>query len=501
MNAINCFFKKYADYIALFVLNAAEMILELVAARLMSPYFGNSNFVWTAIIGIILLAMSLGNILGGKLASCGSARYWASLLLLFASIYIAATPLVDAPILKSVKDVGLGTQFSSVISSAIFFLLPSTILGIITPIIMKERIGDGKDKGKESGRITAIIAIGSLTGTFLGGFLLIPALGTKMIFALLGAVIIPTVLLLRPLSATRSGKLQWGLVATLAIAATVSIVSVATVNDDTAKVANISVDTEYGRIIIEEGTRNGEPVLYYKQSGAYSSATYLDDDRKFDLVFDYLKKYDLMLDFVDAKQVAMIGGAAYQYPKYFISHFPDKTMDVIEIDPKSTEIARKYFFLDDLIHTYGEDRLGLYNEDGRIFLSNSDKKYDAILNDAFSGEVPVGTLATVEAAETIKQSLVPNGVYMSNVLGAVSGDKGKFLRAEVKTLMKVFDYVYVVPVHENSTSAQYVNWLVIATDNKYRPQTAIDIEIGDDDIVLTDDYNPVDSLVSTGYHD
>ena len=67
--------RRNRDYIVLFILNAAGMILELVASRLMSPYFGNSNFVWTAIIGIILLAGSLGNILGGKIANKRNARY------------------------------------------------------------------------------------------------------------------------------------------------------------------------------------------------------------------------------------------------------------------------------------------------------------------------------------------------------------------------------------------------------------------------------------------
>ena len=75
------------DYSILFILNAVGMILELVASRLLSPYFGSSNFVWTAIIGIILLAGSLGNLIGGKIASKTYARFYACMLLLFASIY------------------------------------------------------------------------------------------------------------------------------------------------------------------------------------------------------------------------------------------------------------------------------------------------------------------------------------------------------------------------------------------------------------------------------
>lgn len=502
MSKVVKLFTDDMDYVVLFVLNAAEMILELVAARLMSPYFGNSNFVWTAIIGIILLAGSLGNIIGGKLASRKNARYWTAILLLIASIYIALIPVVDVPILDSIKGGKMGAQFSSVVGSMVFFLIPSTLLGVITPIILKERIGDGKEKGKESGRITAIIAIGSLVGTFVGGFWLIPTLGTKAIFAMLGVVITLTVVMARPLSGVKTVKLRRGFVVLLLVTLLMNITSIVVVANSNQQSESISIDTEYGRVIVEEGDFGDDRVLYYKQSGAYSSATFMDEERKFDLVFGYLKKYDEMFNYLDVKDVAMIGGAAYQYPKYFISHFLDKKMDVIEIDPMSTEIAKKYFYLDDLIQEYGEDRLGLYNEDGRLFMANTDKKYDAVLNDAFSGEVPVGTLATVEAAKTIKKKLNPDGVYMSNVLGAVTGSKGKFLRAEVQTLKKVFKHVYVVPVHENAKKNQYVNWMVIATDNdKYRPDNAVKLELSDEDIVLTDDYNPIDSLISTEYHD
>ena len=129
-----------------------------------------------------------------------------------------------------------------------------------------------------------------------------------------------------------------------------------------------------------------------------------------------------------------------------------------------------------------------------------EKKYDAVLNDAFSGEVPVGTMATVEAAKIIKNSLKDDGVYMSNVLGAVEGDKGKFLRAEVKTLQQVFKHVYVIAVYKNPKPERYVNWMVVATDNdKYTPNDIVDVRLTDDDIILTDDYNPVDSLVMTNY--
>ena len=485
----------------LFTLDAVLMILELVAARLMSPYFGNSNFVWTAIIGIILLAGSLGNLIGGKIASHKYPRYMVCCLLLIASIYIAAIPLVESDILGSTKELKTGVQLEAVVSSILLFLCPSTILGTVSPIVLKERISSSKNKGKESGRITAIIALGSLLGTFLGGFWLIPTFGTKMIFAMLAICIA----IIAPLFVLPDKKsLRRGVLVSMLFAIAVlifGIISLIIVNNS-AQDMEISIDTEYGRIIIAEENHNGENIRYYKQSGAYSSASYTSDKRKYELVFEYLKKYDEMFKFRDVNEVVMIGGAAYQYPKYYISHYPDKKMDVIEIDPKSTEIAKQYFYLNDLLYDYGDERLGLYNDDGRIFLKNSKKKYDAVLNDAFSGEVPVGTMATVEAAKTIKDHLKDGGVYMSNVLGAVEGEKGRFLRAEVKTLQQVFKHVYIIAVYEHPKADSYVNWMVAATDNnEYIPDDTLDVKLTDDDIVLTDDYNPVDSLVTTNYYE
>ncbi len=502
MKKIGVFINKYADYLVIFVLDAIGMILELVAARLMTPYFGNSNFVWTAIIGIILLAGALGNIIGGKISSLKLSRFLACVLLLFAAIYIAVTPLIEYDVLKPIGEWEAGIQAASVVGSIIFFLIPSTILGIIPPIVMKEKIGPSKDQGKESGRITAVIALGSLLGTFAGGFWLIPVMGTKVIFVLIAICITILTPLFQPLKNNKNRNLTLFLIFIWIVAFITSVASFITLKNLNINSAGISIDTEYGRIMVVDDIRGGDAVRYYKQSGAYSSATYTDKELRNELVFDYMKKYDEMFEFRDVNNVAMIGGAAYQYPKYYISHFPKKRMDVIEIDPKATEIAKKYFFLDELLAEYGEDRLGLYNEDGRLFLANSDTKYDAILNDAFSGEVPVGEIATVEAAKIIKDSLSENGVYMSNVLGAVSGSKGKFLRAEVKTLKQVFKKVYVASVYNRPKKDAYINWMVIATDNTdYVPSKLVDIDITDEDIILTDDYNPVDSLVTTEYFD
>ena len=488
---------RFIDYSVLFILNAVGMVLELVASRLLSPFFGNSNFVWTAIIGIILLAGSLGNLLGGKISSMKNARFVVSFLLLIAAIYLALVPVLSESFLASFRVFFSEVRLASVISSIIFFLVPATILGVITPLIMKERIEKNKDKGKESGIITAIIAIGSLFGTFVGGFWLIPAIGTKMIFVLLSILIILCTICFSLRSKSSVKECPFLLYITLAISILISLISLVVGINEDSKSDVISIDTEYGRIIVEDSFRGSNPIRLYKQSGAYSSATYTDASLRNELVFEYVKKYDEAFKFIDVKDALMIGGAAYQYPKYYISHFADKKMDVVEIDPESTRIAKEYFYLDELISRYDNNgtRLGLFNEDGRVFMSSSSKKYDAIFNDVFSGKIPVGTMSTVEAGRLIKSKLNDGGVYFSNVLGSPLGGNGKFLRSEIKTLKTVFKNVYLMPVYQEPDLYVSLNWMLIATDSsKYVPEH-YSYTITDEDILLTDDYCPIDSLV------
>ena len=140
----------------------------------------------------------------------------------------------------------------------------------------------------------------------------------------------------------------------------------------------------------------------------------------------------------------MIGGAGYSYPKHYISQFPDKNIDVVEIDDKVTELAKKYFYLDKLIEDYdleNTNRLNIITEDGRTYINKNTKKYDAILNDAFSGDTPAETLTTLEAVQYIYNSLNENGIYLTNVIANLNGKGVDFLKAEVLTLKQVFKNV------------------------------------------------------------
>lgn len=214
-------------------------------------------------------------------------------------------------------------------------------------------------------------------------------------------------------------------------------------------------------------------------AGTMQSGTYLDDDTYCDLAFSYTRDYDCMFFAgVPVRDVLVLGGGGYSYPKHLIAHRPETFVTCVEIDPVVTAIARRYFFLDRLFEEYDLDetgRLQLVEGDAREFLEQSDERYDAIVNDCFAGMSLVESLATREAALLYHEHLREDGVYLSNVIGAVEGPRSRAMRRILRTLASEFAHVYVLPGQPAALS-NCDNNVVIATDGDWRFPGAIELE-------------------------
>ncbi|MBO5349787.1 MAG: fused MFS/spermidine synthase [Clostridia bacterium] len=425
--------KKYRFEAILFVVDAICMILELIASRVISPYFGNSNVVWTSVIGIILLSGSIGNYFGGIIADKDYTDKKLKVILFLSAIYVFIIPLIQEYVLIGITNITSNIKIGAILATIMLFFIPSVLMGLITPIIVKLKLESLTTAGKVSGKINAIATIGGISGTFLGGFFLIPNFGSVQL--LFGLAIVLLVLI--PLV---DFKLKSKSTLFITIMIIISIIFMnffivennkngeAVLNGNTNKY--VSYDTQYGRVLIYNGKRDNKNVRILNIDSGYESATYTDENEINELVFEYTKYYDLMFKSSNEIQnTLLIGGAGYSYPKYYISHYENKNMDVVEIDGEITELAKKYFYLDKLIKDYNLEenkRLNLITEDGRTYLNNNTKKYDAILNDAFSGSSPAKTLTTMEAAQNIKKSLNENGIYLTNVISSLEGENSKF---------------------------------------------------------------------------
>ncbi len=489
--------KKYILELAVFICGAVVMIFELVGSRILAPYFGNSIFVWTSLIGIILGSLSLGYYLGGKLADKKTDYKIFSLIIFCAAVFIALSALLKSLILESLTANLVNLRLMSVVASLELFALPSVFLGMVSPYAVKLKIADLKTSGATVGNLYAISTIGSIFGTFLGGFYLLSIFGSTLIIYILSLTLIMTSLLV---FARNFFKTKIASLALLLILITAQLYQ-AKLNLNNGIV---DIDTQYNRVQIYNAieAKTGQKIKMMRINGGYDSAMYLKND---ELVFDYTKYFRLINYFKsDFKKTLMIGGAGYSIPKDYLKNNPMAQMDVVELDPALTGLARKYFNLKD------DPRLKIYHEDGRTYLNRSVELYDAVFIDAFTSlySVPY-QLATKQAVQNVYKSLNDNGVVIVNIISAIEGDKGKFLRAEYATYMEIFPQVYILPVAYKEDGQEIQNIILVAIKSDRRPDFKSDNQeyaeylshlwtknIANDISILIDDLAPVDNYIN-----
>lgn len=230
---------------------------------------------------------------------------------------------------------------------------------------------------------------------------------------------------------------------------------------------------------------HGETVRVLDVGGAYQSATYVGK-RRFEPVFEYYRTFDIVFRCgIPLRRVLMIGGGGCSWPKHAATTHPGFMIDVVEEDRGVIDIARRFFFANEL------EKRGhhLIAAEGRSYLERAERVYDAILNDAFRGAEPAYHLATVEAAYAIKRNLAPKGVYLSNIVSRNGGSDLSFLRDAVATLREAFANVQVIPCPDTDYSDED-NFLVVATDVAMELEGALPYDEAFPGVLLRDESVP-----------
>ena len=493
---------KYILETTVFICGALVMIYEIVGSRLLAPYIGASTYVWTSLIGVILAALSFGYWFGGKLADRKPEIKILALVIFLAGGLVSLTILLHDLILSLVSKFPVGLEVKSVIAALLLFAPASVLLGVVTPFAVKLKIVSLEDSGKTVGRLYALSTVGSILGTFLAGFFLIPFVGSVRTLYIIGASLILLSIFLAPFAFGR-------------LSLTVLILFSFGIGINEAKtyflrrVHNFhDIDTEYSRVQIFNTTdeKSGKAIRALAiDPNFFQSKMYLESD---ELASDYARFYHLVRHFKpDFQNTLLIGGAGYSFPKDYLKKYSEAKIDVVEIDAQMTEIAKKYFRLEE------NPRLKIFHEDGRIFLNNSEAGiYDAVLMDAFGSLFTVPfQLTTIEVVEKINRVLKPDGIVIFNVGGAITGDASKFLQAELATYRKVFPRVLLFKVDSTKSDEDLQNLIIVAikeknsaplfsNDAEFQPlfSNLYDKELKFEAEILTDELAPVEYYNSFG---
>jgi len=433
-----------------FVVGTGSLGAEIAAVRLLAPYFGASTIVWANTIGVVLVALSVGYWLGGRLADRHPNMRALCLTALLAALMLAAVPFAADPLLdvavEALDEISAGAFVGSLLAVLVLVAVPVLLLGTVSPWAIRLGIESVEEAGTVAGRLYALSTAGSLLGTLLSALVLIPLVGTRrtfLIFAL--AIAVVAVLGLRPVR-------RWAL-APAAIAALIAL-----------PVGTLKASTEHGgRVIHEAETEyqyarvieypDGERALELNEGQTQHSVCEAECDAgprgprnpSSVLTGGYWDGH--LVDHLAAprrplRRVAILGNAAGTTSRAYEEFFPSTRVDGVEIDSELSDIGRRYFDMNN-------PRLHLHHEDARPFLRRIDARYDVISVDTYRQPYIPFYLTTVEFFETVRDKLTRGGVLIVNV-GHPKGEDGleKVLTA---TIGEVFPHVMRDPIEDTNT--------------------------------------------------
>lgn len=456
-SVLNSIYKRNVLGATVFLCGALVMIFEIIGSRILSPFIGTSTYVWTSLIGVILGALSVGYWLGGRVADKRPDVKVLAAVIFAAGGLVSLTILVKEVVLSMIASATTGLEVKSLLAALILFAPASVCLGFVTPFAVRLKLTDVQHTGRTVGHLYALSTIGSIAGTFAAGFLLIPFVGSvRTLYFIAGSLFLLS-LGLAPLSFTRVNFAA----ITLFLLGIGSTEVTAYIQRERSGLHDI--DTEYSRVQVFETTDpvSGRPIRALATDPYFvQSATFLENDG---LVLQYSHYYHLLRHFrPDFELVLMIGGAGYSFPKEYLRTYESARMDVVEIDPRMTDIARRSFRLTD------NPRLSIFHEDGRMLINRADSdRYDAVLMDAFGSLFTVPThLTTLEAVTQIHRILKEDGIVIFNLGSAISGPGSRFFQAEYTTYRSVFPNVYLFKVRPDYADEKLQNLIIVAAKGK-----------------------------------
>jgi len=414
----------------------STLAIEFTASRLLQTVYGTSNLVWANVIGLVLLSLTSGYYIGGRLADRRPEAALFYRLVSLAGFCAVAFLLLSGVVLRdaagAMASMNVGALAGSLLLVVLMLVVPVTLLGCLSPFAVRLAVDNLAEAGRVSGRIYAVSTLGSLLGTYLPVLLVIPLAGSRLTAVLFGSAL----LLVGVLGVWRTGQAGRGGV--LALPLLLVPVVILGLRGGIKNYAGQVYEGEsaYNYIqVLRQGDCN---YLLLNEGQAYHSF-YCDGGEVTDI-----SVWSIMLaaPYFNAapqppRRMAVVGLAAGTIPKQFTRVFGPIDIDGIELDPAIIEVGRGYFALD-------EANIRAIAGDGRYELNRLRGAYDVITIDAYKVPYIPWHLTTREFFQEVDARLSEAGVLAINV-GRAPDDR-RLVDAVGTTLMAVFPTVHAIDV-------------------------------------------------------
>lgn len=434
-------------YITAAICGAAVLIVEILGAKMLSPYFGTSHFVWTAQIGVTLVSLTIGYWYGGWLVDRGTRLNRLYICIVLAALYLFLTVPLCRPVSEACLELNL--PLGSLLASLFLFFIPLALLAVVGPFLVRVMTASMDVVGSQVGRLTAVSTAGSVAGTIIIGYILIPFLPNSltMICTALGLMILTVVFFLlwgRKKAQTvlvviaalcGLGTGWWGLKADSRLRVP-GFVELARCN------------SHFG--LMQVLASADPPYRFFFND--FLSQNAIDQKTKQSIhLFTYLL-HGLTRVYAEKVEDALCIGLGVGIVPMQLAGEGVK-VDVVEINPAVVPLAERFFAFD-------PGRVNLFLDDGRHFLNRCNQRYDTIILDAFLGDSSPSHLMTLEAFKAMRAVLRPAGILVINTFGSLVPGEDYSTASLEKTLKRVFNSV---KLHSEGPEG---NLFFVASDRK-----------------------------------
>ncbi len=437
-------------YLGVFFAGCASLAVEMSASRLLGNYFGSSNIVWAAIIGLILVYLSVGYTIGGKWADRSPEFATFFSILCWASLLIGLIPLAARPILRMASqafdEMRVGLMVGSFVSVLVLFSLPVTLLGTASPFAIRIAMEDKEHAGKLAGKIYTISTLGSFLGTFLPVLVLIPAIGTYRTFVSLSAGLMLVSLSCLWMTVGRSAALRL-----LWMPLLLALVTWFGLSGFDKQAGGIIYEGESSYNYIQVQQVGDYRILRLNEGQGIHSIYHPTQENFYGaweqvLVAPFFNEAPVELG--DVRRIAILGLAAGTSARQAYQVFPQAEIDGYEIDPEIVQVGYDYFEMN-------VPTLEVKVEDARWGLAHTSQCYDIISIDAYRPPYIPWHLTTREFFQETCARLSDQGVLVINIARIL--DNRRLVDTLSATIQSVYPSVYVVDVPDT------LNTIIFAT--------------------------------------
>ncbi len=468
--------------------SAAVLVVELVALRLLAPYYGLTLETNTMVIGLALTAIAAGTWVGGWSADRVPPRHLLGPLLGISGAAVAVTPTVVRGAASS------GSPGFLLIAATLSILVPGALLSAVIPVVIKLRLTSLHQTGTVVGRLSGVGTVGAIFGTVVTGFVLISRVPVSGILVGLGVALLVTSVVVQVAGRRGRGDVVLALVVAMAGVGAATSPSGCDV-ETTYHCLAITTDPDRatGRTLVLDGLRH----------------SYLDLEDPTHLEFSYVQAMASVTDtaFTPSEPLTAyhLGAGGLTLPRYLAATRRGTASRVSEIDAGVVDADVR------LLGGALPEGVEVAVEDGRLAVADLEPEtLDLVVGDAFGGVSVPWHLATVEALTGLEQAMVGDGVYVANLIDFGPLD---FARAAVATTGAVFDHVALLADPQVLAGEAGGNLVVVASPagidvgavvGRMRERDLgwealvgdeLDTWVGDAP-VLTDDRAPVDQLLT-----